>query len=157
MTAHSRFNKMAAAIYDRLAESGRFAIGDVQAEIRGELASETTNAELLDEVAVLLAQRIDNKRVERSEAQQLDLLTGEPAALDAVLRLGHGQRVTARVAKRADLVRWLGLRGENFDRVKAAYDFDRQVVAELLIYMPDDETTVELAVERRKAARRPKD
>lgn len=149
-----RFNKLADAVYDRFADSpDRFAINDVRNEIRRELASETTNGEVLDEFAALLTRESDKRHTKRATSQQMDLLTGEVEALDAVWKLGAGQRVTARRANRTDVLLWLGIRGKNAEKVRLAYDHDRHVAAELLLYMPDDLTTVEVAVEARKRAK----
>lgn len=148
-----RFNKLANVIYQRVADtSARFDIGDVREEIRAELASESVNNELLDEFASQLTQAADKRHTTRADSQQLDLLTGEPAALDAVWKLGDGRRVMARRANRNELLAWIDIRGRNAAAVIAAYEKDRVTAAELLVHMADDKVTVEEAVSRYKAA-----
>jgi hypothetical protein len=149
-----RFNKLADAVYDRFADGpDRFAINDVRDEIRRELSSETTNGEVQDEFAALLTRESDKRHTKRATSQQMDLLTGEVEALDAVWKLGGGQRVTVRRANRTDVLLWLGIRGKNAEKVRLALEHDRHVAAELLVFMPDDLTTVEQAVEARKKAK----
>jgi len=146
-----RFNKLANVIYERVADATpRFDISDVREEIRAELASESVNNELLDEFAAQLTRAAD-KRHAGSDSQQLDLLTGEPAALDAIWKIGDGKRVTARRANRNELLAWLDIRGRNAAAVVAAYEKDRVTAAELLVHMSDDKVTVEEAVSRYKA------
>lgn len=150
----SRYNKLADAAYDRVADGAdHFDITEVIDEIVRELSSEEATAELLREFAQTLAERADDKRAKRADSGQLDLLTGEPEALDAVWRIGGGRRVRARDARREDVLAWLAIRGDNAERVREAYERDRQQVAELLVFMADDETTVAAAVAARKAAR----
>ncbi|MGW9196096.1 hypothetical protein [Micromonospora chersina] len=152
----SRYNKIADAAYDRIAEgSDEFDIADVIDEIVRELSSEDASTELIREFAQTLAARVDDKRAKRAESGQVDLLTGDAEALDAVWRIGGGKRVRAREANRTQITQWIGIRGDNAARVVAAYDRDRKQVAELLVYMPDEETTVEQAVDRRKQERPP--
>lgn len=152
----SRYNKIADAAYDRIAEGrDEFDISDVIDEIVRELSSEEASQELIREFAQTLAAKVDDKRAKRAESGQLSLLDGEPEALDAVWRLGDGKRVRAREANRDQLTQWIGIRGDNAARVVAAYDRDRRQAAELLVYMPDVSTTVEQAVDRRKQERPP--
>lgn len=152
----SRYNKIADAAYDRVAEGAdHFDIADVIDEIVRELSTEDASTELIREFAHTLAEKADDKRAKRADSGQLDLLTGEAEALDAVWRIGGGRRVRARDAKREDVLAWLAIRGDNAARVVAAYDKDRQQVAELLVYMADEKTTVAQAVERRKRQQPP--
>jgi hypothetical protein len=95
----------------------------------------------------------DKRHTKRADSRQMDLLTGEVAALDSVWKIGDGQRVTARRANRTDVLMWLGIRGKNAAKVAEAYAKDRHTAAELLVYMPDDLVTVEEAVEVRKKNR----
>jgi len=150
---HSRYQKIAAEAYARIADTGeQFDLDEVISEIVAELSNETTNAELLLEFAETLAARADDKAAARIDNQQLDLLTGETVAMDAVWRLGAGRRVKARHAVRDDVLAWLQLRAANAQRVADAFDADRKLAAELLLYMTDDAITVEQAVEARKQA-----
>lgn len=153
----SRFNKLAEVAYDRVADQAdHFDITQVIDEIRAELSREDTTSELIAAFAQSLAERADDRRAKRADSGQLDLLTGEPEALDAVWRLGGGRRVRARQATRGDVLAWLAIRGDNAARVAEAYERDRQAVAELLVHMADDEMTVEQAVKvRREAQRKP--
>lgn len=152
--SNDRFNKIADAVYERFADQpDRFDINDVRDEIRAELASESVNGELLDEFANQLTRVVDKRHTKRADSRQMDLLTGEVAALDAVWKIGGGQRVTARRANRTDVVMWLGIRGKNAAKVAAAFDKDRFTAAELLVHMPDDLVTVEEAIESRKKTR----
>jgi len=149
----SRFNKLAAAAYDRIADSGdEFTIDDVIAEIVRELSAEKVDVELLNEFAAGLAAKVDDAKATRHDHGQLDLLTGEEVALDAVWRIGGGKRKRARNATRPDVLDWLAIRSDNARRVREAYEADSKVAAELLLYMPDETTTVEAAVEARKKA-----
>lgn len=146
-----RFNKIADAVYERYSDSpDRFDINDVRDAIRAELAAEVLNEEVLNEFANQLARGTDKRHTKRTGSQQMDLLTGEVAALEAVWKVGGGTRVTARHANRTDVLMWLSIRGKNADKVAAAFKQDRHTAAELLVYMPDDLTTVEEAVEVRK-------
>jgi hypothetical protein len=148
---NDRFNKLADAVYERFADRPeRFDINDVRDEIRTELGSESINGELLDEFANQLTRVADKRHTKRADSRQLDLLTGEVAALDSVWKIGGGQRVTARRANRSDVLMWLGIRGKNAAKVAAAFSKDRYTAAELLVYMPDDLITVEQAIEERK-------
>jgi hypothetical protein len=150
----SRYKKLAEAAYDRIADDGdEFDINDVIDEIIRELSSEKVNAELMREFAQSLAEKIDDKKATRHDRGQLDLLTGQEAALDAVWRIGHGRRKRARYATRPEVLRWLAIRRDNAQRVAEAYEADRQVAVELLVYMTTEETTVEKAVEARKKAK----
>jgi hypothetical protein len=150
---HSRYQKIAAEAYARVADEGeQFDIETVIDEIVAELSNETTNAELLREFAENLASRADDKAAARVDNQQLDLLTGETVAMDAVWRLGDGRRVKARHAVRDDVLAWLQIRAANAQRVADAFDADRKLAAELLLYMTNDDITVEQAVEARKKA-----
>ncbi len=148
-----RFNKLADEIYQRVVDQAdRFDINDVRDEIRAELAVESMNTELLDEFAAQLAQVAEKRRGKRDTSHQLDLLTGEPAALDAVWKLGDGKRVLARRANRTELLAWINIRGKNAAATAAAYEKDRRAAAELLLHMPNDSVTVEEAVEAHKAS-----
>jgi hypothetical protein len=152
--SNDRFNKIADAVYGRFADQpDRFDINDVRDEIRTELASESVNGELLDEFANQLTRVADKRHTKRADSRQMDLLTGEIAALDSVWKIGGGQRVTARRANRTDVLMWLGIRGKNAAKVAEAYDKDRYTAAELLVFMPDDLITVEEAIESRKKTR----
>ena len=152
----SRYNKIADAAYDRIADgSDQFDIAEVINEIVRELSAENATQELLREFAQSLAERADDKRAKRADSGQMDLLAGDTEALDAVWRVGGGKRVRARNAKRDDVLSWLAIRGDNAARVVAAYDRDRKQAAELLVYMPDVATTVEQAVDRRRQERPP--
>lgn len=152
----SRYRKLADAAYDRVAQGAdHFDIADVIDEIVAELSTEEASAELVREFAHTLAEKADDKRAKRADSGQIDLFTGEAEALDAVWRIGGGRRVKARNANRDDVLAWLGIRRENADRVAAAFDRDRQTVAELIAYMPDETTTVEEAVQARKDAQPP--
>jgi hypothetical protein len=147
----SRYNKIADAAYDRIADgSDKFDISEVIDEIVRELSVEDATQELVREFAQSLAEKVDDKRAKRADSGQMDLLAGDPEALDAVWRIGGGKRVRAREAKRKDALSWLAIRGDNAARVVSAYDRDRQQVAELLVYMPDDDTSLEQAVVARK-------
>lgn len=149
----SRYNKIASAVYERIAETGeKFDIEDVIDEIVRELSSETATAELIHEFASTLAAKADDKAASRVDSGQLNLLTGDEVALDAVWRLGGGQRVKARQARRPDVIAWFEQRSANFSRVTAAFEADQKVTAELLVYMPDETTTVEAAVTARHKA-----
>jgi hypothetical protein len=149
----SRYKKIAEEAYARVADGGeQFDLGEVIDEIVAELSSETTNAELVREFAETLAAGADDRASARIENQQMDLLTGEPVAMEAVWRLGAGRRVKARHAVREDVLAWLQIRAANAQRVADAFDADRKLAVELLLYMTDDETTVEKAVEARKKA-----
>ena len=150
----SRFNKLAEAAYDRVADQAdQFDIADVIAEIARELSTEAVTEELIREFAHSLAERADDRAAKRADSGQMDLLTGEAEALDAVWRIGGGRRVRARDATREHVLAWLAIRGDNAERVRDAYERDRHQVAELLVFMTDDETTVATAVAARKAAR----
>jgi len=150
---HSRYKKIAEEVYARVADSGdEFDLDDVIAEIAKELSAEATNAELVREFAETLAARADDRAAARIENQQLDLLTGEAVALDAVWRLGAGRRIKARHAVRNDVLAWLQIRAANAQRVADAFDADRSLAAELLLYMTKPDTTVEKAVEARTKA-----
>jgi hypothetical protein len=150
---NERFTKIADAIYEHFADgTARFDINDVRDQIRAELAAESVNGELLDEFAGQLARTADKRHTKRTDSQQMDLLTGEPVALDAVWKVGPGQRVAARHANRMDVLTWVEIRGKNAAKVADAYDKDRHTAAELLVYMPDDQVTVEQAVETRRKA-----
>lgn len=147
----SRYRKIAEAAYQRIADGGeKFDLDEVIDEIVAELSSETTNAELVREYAELLAGKADDRAAARIENQQMDLLTGEAVAMDAVWRLGDGRRVKARHAVAADVLAWLEIRGANAQRVADAFTADRALAAELLVYMPSADVTVEQAVEARK-------
>jgi hypothetical protein len=149
----SRFSKLATAAYDRIADNGdEFTIDDVIAEIVSELAAEKVDVELLHEFAAGLAAKVDDTKATRPDHGQLDLLSGEEAALDTVWRIGGGKRKRARHATRPDVIDWLAIRSDNARRVREAYEADSKVAAELLVYMPDEQTTVETAVETRKKA-----
>jgi hypothetical protein len=149
----SRFSKLATAAYDRIADSGEeFTIDDVIAEIVAELAAEKVDVELLNEFAAGLAAKVDDAKATRHDHGQLDLLSGDETALDAVWRIGGGKRKRARNATRPDVLDWLAIRSDNARRVREAYESDSKVAAELLVYMPDEDTTVESAVEARKKA-----
>lgn len=146
----SRYAKIAEAAYDRIADTGdEFDINDVIDEIVRELSAEKVNAELMHEFAQSLAAKVDDKKATRHGNGQLDLLTGEEAALEAVWRIGNGRRKRARYATRPEVLAWLEIRAANARRVTDAYEADRSVAAELLLYMPDEKTTVEKAVEAR--------
>lgn len=149
----SRYSKIADAAYERVAESNeKFDIDDVISEIVAELSTEEASAELIREFAQTLAAKTDDKHAARAESNQMDLLAGTDEAMDVVWRLGDGTRVKARKARRRDVLKRLELRRDNFERVREAYEADRHVTAELLVYMPEEETTVEEAVETRKKA-----
>ena len=151
----SRFNKIAEAAYDRIAEAGgHFDISQVTAEIVAELSTEQASADLIAAFAQSLAERADDRRASRADSMQMDLLTGEVAALDAVWRVGGGRRVRVRDATREDVLLWFGIRSRNVELVNAAFEKDRHLVAELLVFMPDLHTTVPQAIEARKAAQR---
>lgn len=146
----SRYAKIADAAYERVAEANeKFDIDDVISEIVAELSSEQASAELIREFAQTLAAKTDDKHAARAESGQLDLLAGTDEALDVVWRLGDGTRMKARKARRREVLKRLELRRDNFDRVREAYEADRTAAAELLLYMPDEETTVEAAVTAR--------
>lgn len=149
----SRFSKLAAAAYDRIADDGdEFTLDDVIDEIVRELSAEKVDVELLKEFAAGLAARVDDVKATRHDHGQLDLLTGEETALDSVWRIGGGKRKRARHATRPDVLDWLAIRSDNARRVRDAYAADSKVAAELLLYMPDETTTVAAAVEARKKA-----
>jgi len=149
----SRYNKIADAAYDRVAEqTEKFELDDVIDEIVRELSSEQASRELIREFAQTLAAKTDDKHAARAENSQMDLLAGTDAALDTVWRLGDGTRVKARKARRDDVLKRFELRRDNYERVRQAFEDDRKVTAELLVYMPNEETTVEVAVEARKKA-----
>jgi hypothetical protein len=150
---NSRYKKLADEAYARVADSGdKFDLDEVIDEIVAELSNESTNAELLQEFAETLAARADDRAASRLDNQQIDLLTGEVVALDAVWRLGGGRRVKARNAVAGDVLAWLDIRGANAKRVADAFDADRKLAVELLLYMPKPDTTVEAAIEARKKA-----
>jgi hypothetical protein len=150
---HSRYKKIAEEAYARVADEGReFDLNEVIDEIVTELSQETTNAELLREFAETLASGADDRAAARVENQQLDLLTGETVAMEAVWRLGSGRRVKAKHAVREDVLAWLQIRAANAQRVADAFEADRKLAGELLLYMTDSKTTVEQAVKARKAA-----
>jgi hypothetical protein len=149
----SRYNKLADAAYERVAEAkDKFDIDDVIAEIVAELSAEQASAELIREFAQTLAAKTDDKHAARAESNQMDLLAGVDEAMDVVWRLGDGTRVKARKARRREVLKRLELRRENFERVSEAFEADRQITAELLVYMPDEVVTVEDAVQARKKA-----
>lgn len=151
---NSRYRKIAEEAYARVADAGdKFEIDDVIEEIVAELSNESTNAELVREFAETLAARADDKAAARIDNQQIDLLTGDPVAMDAVWRLGGGRRVKARHAIRADVLAWLEIRSANAQRVADALETDRRLAVELLMYMPDGTTTVETAIEARRKAK----
>jgi hypothetical protein len=148
---NSRYKKIADAAYARIADGGeQFDLDEVIDEIVAELSNETTNAELVREFAETLAARADDRAAARVDSQQLDLLTGDPAAMDAVWRLGSGRRVKARHAVRDDVLAWMQIRATNAQRVADAYEADQKLATELLAFMDHDETTVEQAVDARK-------
>jgi hypothetical protein len=150
---NSRYKKIAEEAYARIADGGeQFELVDVISEILGELRRETTNAELLAEFAESLAAGADQRAAARIDNQQLDLLTGEAVAMEAVWRLGAGRRVKVKHAVREDVLAWLQIRAANARRVADAYEADRKLAAELLLYMTDVKTTVEQAIEARKKA-----
>jgi hypothetical protein len=150
---YDRYRKRAAALFDARADGAiRFDFEDVVADIKADLQEEVVNDELISEFARSLAHSIDDARASRADSQQLNLLTGETAAMDAVWRLGDGVRVRARHATRSDVLLWFGIRSANTDRVIAAFERDRTAVAELLVYMPDESVTVEMAAAARIAA-----
>lgn len=134
-----RYTKIASAAYDRHADRGqRFNLFDVIADIEEELTGETVTAELIREFATQLAHAVDGRRAQRSESQQLDLLTGDTSGLDTIWRLGEGVRVRARYANRTDVVAWIGMKADNAKRVTLAYEKDRDTIAQLLPFMTDD-------------------
>lgn len=149
---NERFAKLADTIYERFADTDRFDINEVREEIRTELASESVTSELLDELAAQLARVADKRHTKRPDSQQMDLLTGEVTALDAVWKIGGGLRVAARRANRTDVLNWLGIRSQNAAKVAEAYEKDQRTAVELLQYMPDDLVTVEQAITARKQA-----
>lgn len=150
---NSRYKKIAEAAYARVADSGeQFGLDDVIDEILTELANVGADKEMVREFAETLAERADDRAAARVDNQQLDLLTGEAVAMDAVWRLGDGRRVKARHATRDDVLAWLQIRAANAQRVADAFDADRKLAAELLLYMTEPDTTVEAAVAARKKA-----
>lgn len=113
-----------------------------EAELHAQFAAERLQGEWFRPSARLRSYIATIKTVD------VGLLAGDPTALDEVWRLGPTQRVRARYATRTDVLRWL-----DTPRVASAVERDRRTAAELLVYMPDDLTTVETAVESRKVAR----
>jgi hypothetical protein len=154
---YSRYRKLAGEAYDRIADRpGRFEMDEVRREIRIELNATGADSELLDEFADSLAQQVDDRRTSKADSAQYDLLTGEPAAFDAVWRLGGGRRVRVRYANREDALARLALQKENRDRVDAAYEAERKRLSLLMPYLTDPDVTMPDTVTRYREDRRRK-
>lgn len=148
-----RYHKIALARYEALADgTEHFTLDQVIADAETEFRSLPPSEDMYHTLAATLVRSIDDKKAARLDDGQLDLLTGEPAALDSVWRLGGGRRVRARFANRTDALLWLGIRSANTDRVVAAFERDQRAVAELIAFMPDDSVSIGAAAEARKAA-----
>jgi len=148
--AHSRYRKMALAVYDRIADRpGRFDMAEVTAEIRLELTDAGADDELLDELAAGLAQSADDRRASLTvNDYQTDLFSGEPAVYDSIWRLGGGRRVRLRYANREDAVAHLALQAENVKQVVEAHKAEKRRLRLLLPFMKDPRTTIPEAVEK---------
>ena len=146
--AKSRWRKLARECYERvLAETaGRCNIEDVKDQVRTEIRAQGISDDVLDDFVDGLVTGEDDRRASQADSGQGDLFTGEPAALDAVWRLGSGERVQARHATRADCYARLGLRAENVARVTESFAREQQRLAKLMPYMTDDTVTVEEAL-----------
>lgn len=142
-----RFKKIALARYNEHADSAaHFTLDEVIADAEAEFRTLQSDEDYYHDLAVTLVQAIDGKRASRAEGDQLDLLTGEPAALDQIWRLGDGRRVRARFANRVDAIARIGVINQNESRVVAAASRERRQIAELLVYMLDDDVLIPDAV-----------
>jgi hypothetical protein len=148
MSRESRYRKIAVECYERvLRETGRFDIEDVRDAILAEVLAQGVSEDIVDDFVDGLVKDEDKRRAQAAELDQLDLFSGEPAALDAVWRLGDGQRVMARHATRSDVFARLRLKRQHIEDAQAAYERDEARMARLLPYMTDDSITVEIALD----------
>jgi hypothetical protein len=145
----SRFKKIARECYERiLAESGgRCDVEDIRDAILREILSQGVSDDIVDDFVDGLLKEEDDRRASAADTGQMDIFSGEPAALDAVWRLGGGERVLARHATRADCYARLGLKAQNVARVTESFAREQERLAKLMPYMPDDTVTIETALD----------
>lgn len=145
-----RFKKIALARYNARADhAAHFTLEEVIADAEAEFRTLEPDEDYYHELAATLVHAIDGKRATRVDDNQLDLLTGEPAALDRVWRLGDGRRVRARFANRQDAIARLGVISQNEDRVVAASARERGQIIALLPFMSDDKVLIPDAITSR--------
>lgn len=144
----SRYKKIAAECYEQVsAESkGRFHKEDVRDALVAEIIAQGLADDVVDDFVDGLLDAEDKKRTGGSNGGQLDLFSGEEAALDHVLALGGGERIRARHATLPDLYANLGLRADNAARVNQAFARAQADVARLTPYLTDPTVTVEAAL-----------
>jgi hypothetical protein len=138
----SRYKRMAAECYELVMLTGRFDVEDVKDQLRERILEEGVHDGIVDDFVDGLVVAEDKRRTATADSHQLDLFSGEPAALDAVWALGHGERVLARNATRPDVYARLGLKAENAARVSAAFAREQERMSRLLPFMTDDTITV---------------
>lgn len=145
----SRYKKIARECYERvLADSGgRCDVEDIRDAILREILAQGVSDDIVDDFVDGLLREEDDRRASAADNGQLDLFSGEPAALDVVWRLGGGERVLARHGTRADVYARLGIKAQNVARVTEAFAREQERMARLMPYMTDDTVTVESALE----------
>lgn len=141
---NSRYRKIARECYDRVLDEtgGRCNVEDIADEVREEIRAQEVGDDILDDFVEGLVKAEDDRRASRADSGQLDLLTGDEEALDAVWRTGGGNRVQVRHATRVDGYARLGIRAENVAHVNAAFAKDQQQFAQLIPYLTDDTITI---------------
>lgn len=144
----SRLEQIAADCYDRVARRnhGRFDIEDVRDEVAAAFFALDSPDDFVYEAVNSVTDKVDKARSTATDVAQLDLFSGEMAALDVVWKLGGGQRVVRRYATRADWYDREGLKKENIDNAKRTLKREQDEMAKLLPYMVNDTVTHEQAL-----------
>lgn len=145
---NSRYKKIARECYERVLEEsgGRCDVEDIRDAIVEEILGQGVSDDIVDDFVDGLLREEDERRASNADSGQLDLFSGDPAALDVVWRLGGGERVLARHATRADVYARLGLKAQNVARVTEAFAREQERMARLMPYMVDDTVTLAAAI-----------
>jgi hypothetical protein len=145
----SRFKKLARECYESALDQqgGRCDLEDVRDLILAQIVAQGVSDDIVDDFVDGLLKEEDARQAQSADYGQYDLFSGELAALDVVWRLGHGVRVRARHATRADIYARLGIKAENLKNVTEAFLREQQRATKLMPYMTDDTITVEMALE----------
>jgi hypothetical protein len=146
----NNYKKIAREVYERTVDEhqGRCTKDQIRDALTRELTAHGLADDILHEFVEGLLKGEDDRQAKKQSSPQLDILTGEEEALDAVLRLGENTRVRARAAHRDDIYAWLALKSENAARTAEAFAREQRRYAQLIPYMTNDQTTVEEAVEQ---------
>ena len=150
MKHDNRWRKIAREVYERVIDThgGRAEKDEILDELKDEIRAHGLSDDIFDTVVEDLLKNEDDRQAKKANSGQLDLLTGEDEALDAVWRLGESTRVRARRATRDDVYAWLGLKAKNAADTAAAFAREQGRLSKLTPYMVDGNVTVEDAVRR---------